>query len=161
MHLLYPKSIKALIEFDIEFVIDKLQTVCPGEQPTTLTMSCSTNHTFLEWSISTLKHETRSISYLDQNVFVQPIMVDSANFTFSRISSPGTLPLVSTMTIMNITSNLEGVTISCIGLNSSSLSSVVLMTTIHVYDRDVGRSTQTDNKLLSVNHDNILIIIIL
>jgi hypothetical protein len=30
--------------------------------------------------------------------------------------------------------------ITCTGLNSSSVSSVVLMTTVHVYDMDVGRS---------------------
>jgi hypothetical protein len=67
-------------------------------------------------------------------------VMNSANFTFSRVSSPRALPLVSTMTIMNITSNLEGTVISCTGLNSSSVSSVEMMTTIHVYDMDVGRS---------------------
>ena len=119
---------------------DELHTVCPGEQPTTL--MCSTNHIFLKWSISSLRQtETRNLSipYLDQNVVVPSIMMDSATFTFSRVSSPGALPLVSTMTIMNITSNLEGTMISCTGLNSSFVSSVVLMTTIHVYDMDVGK----------------------
>ena len=111
---------------------------CPGESKTQI---CSTNHTFLKWSISTIRqHETRSIPYLDQNVFVPPLMMDSSNFTFSRESSPGALPLVSIMTIMNVNSNLEGTMISCTGLNSSSVTSVVLMTTIHVYDMDIGRS---------------------
>ena len=67
-------------------------------------------------------------------------MVDSANFTFSRVSSPGALPLVTIMTIMNITSNLEGTIISCTGQNSSLVSSVLLMITIHVYDMYVGKS---------------------
>jgi hypothetical protein len=48
--------------------------------------------------------------------------------------------LVSTMTIMNVTSNLEGTVITCTGLNSSSVSSVEMMTTLHIYDMDVGRS---------------------
>jgi hypothetical protein len=48
--------------------------------------------------------------------------------------------LVSTMTIMNVTSSLEGTVITCTGLNSLSVSSVVLMTTLHIYDMDVGRS---------------------
>ena len=119
---------------------DKLQTVavCPGEQRTTLT--CSTNHIFLDWNVSFMQPEIRSISITDQNVVVSPIIVDSANFTFSRVSSPGALPLVSTMTVMNITSNLEGTIITCTGLNSSSVSSVVLMTIIHFYDMAVGRS---------------------
>ena len=104
---------------------------------------CSTNHTFLEWSVSTagqVQSTTRSISYFDQIIIVQPILMNSANFTFLRVSSPGALPLVSTMIIMNITSNLEGTVISCSGLNSSLVSSVMLMTTVHIYDMDVGRS---------------------
>ena len=100
---------------------------------------CSTNHTFLEWSVSSLRQpETRAISYFDQNLIVPPILMDSTNFTFSRVSSPGALPLVSTMTVMNVTSNLEETVITCTGLNSSSVSSVVLMTTIHVYDMHIG-----------------------
>jgi hypothetical protein len=66
--------------------------------------------------------------------------MDSATFSFSRVSSPRALPLVSNMTIMNVTSNLEGTVISCTGRNSSSVSSVVMTSTIHVYDIDVGRS---------------------
>jgi hypothetical protein len=113
-------------------------TICPGEQQTTL--MCSTNHIFLEWNVSTIgQRGIRSISYFDQSLAILPIMMDSTNFTFSRVSSPGALPLVSNMTIMNVTSNLEGTVITCTGLNSSSESSVVLMTTIHVYDINVGR----------------------
>ena len=117
----------------------ELQTVCPGEQQTTL--MCTTNHIFLEWSVSTISRqpETRSIPYLDQNLVISQIMINSANFTFSRVSPPMALPLVSIMTIMNINSNLEGTMVSCTGLNSSSVSSVVLMTTIHIYDIDTGR----------------------
>ena len=115
---------------------DKVQTICPGEKQTTL--MCSTNHVFLEWKVSSVwENQTRSISYSDQNVVVSPILMNSANFSFSRDSSPRALPLVSTMTIMNVTSNLEGNVIRCTGLNSSSVSSVVLMTII---DINVGRS---------------------
>ena len=122
---------------------DEFQTVCPGEKQTIL--MCSTNHIYLEWNVSTVRqpslhiHETRSIPYFDQNIVVLPILINSANFTFFRVSSPLTLPLVSIMIINNVTSNLEGTVISCTGLNSSSVSSVVLMTAIHVYDIN-GRS---------------------
>ena len=130
------------------FIIDHY--LCPGENETKM---CSTNHVFLEWRVSTAwqssLHATRSISYSDQNVVVSPILMNSANFTFSRDSSPGELPLVSTMTIMNVTSNLEGTVIRCTGLNSSSVSSVALMTTIHVYDLNGRSMTQTQNQLQS------------
>ena len=126
------------------FIIDYY--LCPGENGT---LMCSTNHIYLEWSVTVSTvwqsslHETRSIPHLDQNIAVSPILMNSANFTFSRASSPGALPLVSTMTIYNITSNLEGTMIRCTGLNSSSVSSVVLMKTIHVYDLNGRSLTQT------------------
>ena len=102
---------------------------------------CSTNHIFLEWNVSLLgQTEIRSVSCLDANPTYAPITMNSADFSFLRVSSPGALPLVSTMIIMNVNSNLEGTMISCSGLNSSSESTIVLMTTVHVYDMDVGRS---------------------
>jgi hypothetical protein len=102
---------------------------------------CSTNHIFLEWSVSTFRqHETRSIPYLDPNPTIAPILLNSANFILARVSSQRALPLVSNMTIMNVTSNLEGTVITCTGRNSSSVSSVEMMSTIHIYDMDVGRS---------------------
>jgi hypothetical protein len=114
-------------------------TICPGQWQ--ITLMCSTKHIFLEWSISTIEeYVTRSISNLDQNPTITSILLNSANFILARVSSQGLLPLVSTMTIMNITGNLEGTVITCNGLNSSSESTLVLMTTIHIYDMDVGRS---------------------
>ena len=67
---------------------------------------CSTNHIFLEWNVSTVReNQTRpEVSYSDQNVVVSPMLTNSANFTFSRDSSPRDLPLVSTITIMNVAS---------------------------------------------------------
>ena len=131
---------------------DELLTLCPGVQH--MTLMCSTNHIYLEWNVLTIRppslriHETRSIPYLDQNIVVSPILINSVNFTFSRVSSPGELPLMSTMIINNVTSNLEGTVIRCTGLNSSSVSSVVLMTRIHIYDINIGRSL-IDSDLIS------------
>ena len=91
---------------------DKQQIICPGEQQTTL--MCSTNHIFLEWNVSSFRQtETRSVSSLDQDPNYVPTTMNSADFTFSRVSSPGALPLVSTMMIMNVNRNLEGTMISC------------------------------------------------
>jgi hypothetical protein len=52
-----------------------------------------------------------------------------------------TLPLVSTMTIDNVNDYLEGTVITCTGLNSSSVSNVVLMTTLHVIEINTGMIT--------------------
>ena len=119
---------------------DPLFFVCPGQQQT---LRCSANYAFLEWSVSTTSQpslrETRRVPYEDQTLSLAPIMINSANFIFSRDSSPRELPLVSTITIMNVNSNLEGTVVSCTGLNSSSESTMVLMTTIHVLDVNTGK----------------------
>ena len=116
----------------------QINIICPSEQQTTL--MCSTNHIFVEWNVSSLgQTEIRSVSSLDPNPTYAPITMNSADFSFSRVSSPRALPLVSTMTIMNVNSNLEGTMISCSGLNSLSESTIVLMTTVHIYDMDIGR----------------------
>ena len=115
--------------------------LCPGKQNT---LVCSTNHIFLEWSVRTTSQpsqpEMRSISSSGQNPdnITTPIMVNSNSITFSRDSPQMALPLVSTMTIENVNSNLNGTMINCTGLNSSSVSSVVLMTTVHVIDINRG-----------------------
>ena len=85
-------------------ITDKLQPIlCPGEPQTILV--CSTNNTFLEWNISNARqHDVRSISHLDQNPTISPVLINFANFTFSCVSSQLALSLVSTVTINNVTS---------------------------------------------------------
>ena len=107
---------------------------CPGEQRMLL---CSVSYTFIQWGILTMNQtlrQTTIVPYLGQNLISILTLTNSTTFIFSRNSSPGTLPLVSTMTIKNVTSSLEGTVISFTGINSSSIPSVVLMTTIHVFD---------------------------
>ena len=113
--------------------------LCPGGQHT---LVCSTIHLFLEWSVRTTNQPMlyeRTVSSSDQSPLILPIRVNTANITFSRDSPRMVLPLVSTMTIENMNSYLEGTMINCTGVNSSSVSSVVLMTTIRVFDNDRGR----------------------
>ena len=117
---------------------DKL-LICPSEQQT---LMCSTNYTLLEWSVTTINQtlrETRSVPYEGQNPIIIPIIINSTNFTFSKVSSQKALPLVSIMTIVNVNINLEGTMVSCTGINSSTVSSVVLMKVLHVFDVNIGR----------------------
>ena len=107
--------------------------LCPGGQHT---LVCSTNHIFLVWSVRTtrqpLLHEMRTIPSSGQSPVITPIRVNSASMTFSRDSPNMALPLMSTMTIENVNSYLEGTMINCTGRNSSSVSNMVMMTTIHI-----------------------------
>jgi hypothetical protein len=121
---------------------ESILSVCPGGQHT---LVCSTNHIFLEWCVITtsqpLVSETRSISSSGQSPAILPIRVILTDLEFSRDSPQMTLPLVSTMIIDNVISYLNGTMISCTGLNSSSVSSVALMTMIHVIDINTGMIT--------------------
>ena len=115
--------------------------LCPGER---YSLVCSTNYTFLEWSVRItsqpmLQLYERTVPSSDRSPLILPIRVNTVNITFSRDSPRMVLPLVSTMTIENMNSYLEGTMINCTGVNSSSVSSVVLMTTIRVFDNDRGR----------------------
>ena len=113
---------------------------CPGGHHT---LVCSTNHLFLEWNVTTTSQHSpsheRSVSLSDQNPVILPIRVIATNFEFSRDSPYMTLPLISTMTIENVNSYLEGTIITCTGLNSSSVSSVALMVTMHIFDVSRGK----------------------
>jgi hypothetical protein len=124
---------------------------CPGRQQHTLV--CSTNHLFLEWSIATKSmHEMRSVSSSGRSPSISPIvLLNTASITFSRESLQMALPLVSILTIENVHSNLEGTVITCTGQNSSSVSSVVLMTTVRFFDSDRGMSTIKLAIVLSLN----------
>ena len=112
--------------------------LCPGER---YSLVCSTIHLFLEWSVRTTSQPMlyeRTVSSSDRSPLILPIRLNTANITFSRDSPRMVLPLVSTMTIENVNSYLEGTMINCTGVNSSSVSSIVLMTTIHVFDINRG-----------------------
>ena len=116
---------------------------CPGRQHT---LVCSTNHIFLEWSVRTTNqpsmNQMRTVTSSGQNPVILSILIEiTASITFSRDSPQMTLPLVSTMTIENVNSNLEGTVITCTGQNSSSVFSVVLMITVHTFDSNRGMIT--------------------
>ena len=128
----------------LHYIIGELE-LCPGESQT---LVCNASYMFLEWSVITTSqpslNQTRTISYsaITSAVMVLPIRVNTTNITFSRHSPRMALPLVSTMTIVNVSSHLNGSVISCTGINSSSVFSVVLMKTIHIFDvnRGIGMS---------------------
>ena len=86
-------------------------------------------------------------------VIIIPIRVNATNITFSRDSPHMLLPLVSTMMMEYVNSHLEGT-----GINSSSVSSVVLTKTIRIFDANRGGygptnrwdSVQTITKLIQM-----------
>ena len=78
-----------------------------GEQ---LELTCSTTETFLRWNV-TLPEDieidgtrtfTRSLAHSSLTSRTSPLMVDSTTIHFTRTSSQGSLPLISTLLIDHV-----------------------------------------------------------
>ena len=97
--------------------------VCPGQQ---LVLTCETMANYLRWNItfsdSGYTDERLVTSYGIQDVV--PLRINNIVFNFTRISE---VPLVATMSILNVTTNLR---IGCreyTELSTKMLSTLVLL----------------------------------
>ena len=96
---------------------------------------CRTNRSVLEWNIMTYNSDgslnttrSRFISSIGQVVRPQSLFgTGTYNFTVSRNSMYGSLPLISTLLATDITSDLNGTMIYC-----TEEAAATLATTIHV-----------------------------
>ena len=106
--------------------------VCSGGE---LIFECRTNRSVLEWNIMTYNSDgslnitrSRFISSVGQVVRPQSLFgTGTYNFTVSRNSMYGSLPLISTLLATDITSDLNGTMIYC-----TEEAATTLATTIHV-----------------------------
>ena len=109
-----------------------LTKMCPGEQ---LTLMCQTNmDQILTWDVYFPYYPmfyTKLIANEGvrdmQTVRVDPIVT----LTFDRTSESNILPLVSQLSINNITGHLNGTTINC---TEHSMGNIILQRKIHIID---------------------------
>ena len=126
----------------------EVSLLCPGEE---LTITCGTNDTnFLEWNLtfsisgmtesrtrlvsSIGQFETSSIPANDQN------MMTIFHFLITRRSDSGSIPLISTLSVSNVTANnyLNGTEVHCIESYNSTVELDRFVTTIHVFKLEHG-----------------------
>ena len=107
---------------------------CPGEQ---LTLTCQTNmDQILTWDVY-VPYYSVFYTKLIANEGVrdmQTVQVDPpVTLTFDRTSESNILPLVSQLTINNITRHLNGTTINC---TEHSLGNIIIQEEIHTINTD-------------------------
>ena len=110
-----------------------MTSVCPGEQ---LTLTCNTSTYTHRWTLvdpNTGMMHSRLVSVpVHVPETIPPLQVQSFYFTFAVTSTPGTLPLISTLTVNNVTDYLNTSRISCLGVGSENSTSEVV--NIHVIE---------------------------
>ena len=101
-----------------------VESVCPGE---VVSLTCNTNGTLLEWRIvlpDRSDAEMRLFGSLGSANHQTPLIVNHTEFRFTRSSI---IPLISTMTIENVITGLNGTIIECSyhGIVSTTLLYVI------------------------------------
>ena len=89
--------------------------VCSGGQ---LELTCTTAGAFLEWDFHISENGTTTtrgrLVNSQAGVILKPIMTDSITFNFSRVSLPGSVPLVSKLVMITERSTLNGTEVMCV-----------------------------------------------
>ena len=115
---------------------------CLGEQ---LIFMCNTNATSLRWNVTVPLVPNGIASEIvshTQTRMISPIRINSdTSLTISRLSTNGTLPLISTLSVNNVISNLNGTKVECFTrINDTGFQ---MVTTIHVISGSNGKQLCT------------------
>ena len=99
-----------------------------------MTFTCNVNATALRWSITIPLVENGFASVIVSHIqtrMINPIRINpDTSLTISRLSPNGTLPLVSNLSVTNVTTDLNGTMVECFTrINNISFQKVA---TIHV-----------------------------
>ena len=106
-------------------------SVCPGDQ---LLLICNTSTSLQQWNImdaNTGMMYTRYITLSSSGTsgHFTPHQIQSFTFNFAVISTPGTLPLISTLSVDGVTAYLNASVIGCL----ESDTGIRLITNVHVF----------------------------
>ena len=122
---------------------DGLANVCPGEE---FTLTCSTDQAdFVKWNVQNTITSSFSRSWLISNsgtsVMLNLSIAEDPNaFSISRNSEPESLPLISSLTITNVTTSWNGTVVNCTEAGDAVTESnrSVAAATIQVITSDIG-----------------------
>ena len=107
--------------------------VCRVGDP--LNLTCTASVDFISWSIFRANEQGKAINdelinSIDDNQMSQTV-VNSAMFTFARTSAQGATPLISTLSIDNVSIGLNGTVVRCMEAGNMMSSA---STTIQIID---------------------------
>ena len=112
-----------------------IASVCSGEH---LDITCTISGTFIRWYIrpenesNAFRTYIRTLSSLSVVSGVAPLMINSTMFSFSRISTQGTLPLSSRLEISPVSEILNGTEMKCEDVTAMVNSSATIINVISI-----------------------------
>ena len=121
--------------------------VCPGAQ---LDVTCSTDRSFLNWSVTIPLSASDSGEAVTRNRLIssttqaiEPLVVEMKAFNISITSTVD--PFSSILSYTNATADLNGIVINCSGIDNSRAESDSSMVIVHITmtTADLGRFTWT------------------
>ena len=111
-----------------------MTSVCPGEQ---LVLTCNTSTLSHRWTIvdpnTGMMYSRLASVPVHALETIPPLQVQSFTFAFAVISALGTLPLISTLTVNNVTDYLNTSRIGC-QVEDGSENSTSEVVNIHVIE---------------------------
>ena len=115
--------------------------VCPQEQLTLECQSFLQDDFVLEWNIyvpyhNKMPHKLYSINGVRDTKTVE--IEHMVTLSFNRTSESGDLPLVSQLSINNVSVNLNETRINCTALNNEN-NNLIIQTVIHIINSDFGK----------------------
>ena len=124
-------------------------SICPGDQ---LTLTCNTSTDVQQWTIvdpNTGMSYTRIIAVptTSNPQAITPFEIQPFIFSFAIISTPNTSPLISSLTVNDVTNYLNTSRISCLERDTGNSEAV----SIHI----LGSNT-LESKLLPFSHKTII-----
>ena len=123
------------------FCTTKAHLVCPGEH---LILECQSSFEvdfILEWHVSVpylneTSHKLYSVNGVRDTTIVK--IESMVTLSFNRISESGDLPLVSQLSINNVSVNLNETRINCTERDDDD-NNLIILTVIHIINSDFGK----------------------
>ena len=101
--------------------------MCPGGL---LTLTCSANASFLQWSVTVPHHQitrTRFLSYIGTAQRATPIIINATMFNITRtFDRTLTFPLISMILADSVTAKLNGTMINCSEIHVHALQNITM-----------------------------------
>ena len=121
------------VEAEVVLSPSGVVSICVGKQ---LTFTCSTGRAFIEWNVTVLQSGVRSSRtrlVLTETRTATPLTNNMITFNITRISSIGSLPLISTLTVVNVTNDhLNGTEVNCADIGNSLAQTSSSVAFVHI-----------------------------
>ena len=101
-----------------------------------LELTCTSSDIFLRWEITVfpenMTYVQAPITSVGASGIPPPLMISGSMITFSRLSGPNVLPLISRVTVASVSIGLNGTVVKC--FEGSTSTDIVTTTTIRIID---------------------------